>query len=215
MTQDADISDFTYIDQNLPPEMETYIRNKIVHLPRGYFDRWFDELGHYEPIHDEALAWSGLLPGLTIKEWQRDFPGQDFTIIRRIDRGFPARYEEFLLEHRFDVDLLNRLGADEYELDRLTQELTDCQWCPIADFLPLENDKFGYTDRQIDGHNLPAHQCLFGYYDKATWKVQNGVTSHSRSPLARTCEPTKSSYGANVPPMCCRTSGAKRFGSSS
>ena len=57
-------------------------------------------------------------------------------------------------------------------MDRLTQELTDCQWWPIADFLPLENDKFGYTDRQIDGHNLPAHQCLFGYYDKATWKVE-------------------------------------------
>ena len=131
MTQYADISDFTYFDQNLPPEMETYIRNKIVRLPRGYFDRWFDELGHYEPIRDEALAWSGLLPGLSIKEWQRDFPGQDFPIIRRIDSGFPARYEEFLLEHRFDVDLLNRLEADEYELDRLPARL-----CPRSTSLP-------------------------------------------------------------------------------
>ena len=60
MTKDADISDFTHFDQNLPPEMETSIRQKIVRLPRGYYDRWAKEFGNYERIRDEALAWSGM-----------------------------------------------------------------------------------------------------------------------------------------------------------
>ena len=128
---DADISDFTHFDQKLPPEMESYIRLKIVRPPVGYFDRWEKELEPYDPIRDEALAWSGLLPGLSAKEWLLYFPDQPFPIKRRVDCGFPARYEEFLLQHRFDVDLLNRLGADqgfdEHPLQRLQQELDDSQ----------------------------------------------------------------------------------------
>ena len=57
--------------------------------------------------------------------------------------AFPARYEEFRREHRFDVNLLERLGADdlggaEDELHRLNQELKDMQWWPTADIPPLE-----------------------------------------------------------------------------
>ena len=49
VTPDAtEISDFTHFDQNLPPEMEAYVRQKVVRLPRGYYDRWADKLGPYE-----------------------------------------------------------------------------------------------------------------------------------------------------------------------
>ena len=54
----------------------------------------------------------------------------------------------------------------------MQQELDDSQWWPIPDFIPLETDKFGTKDKQIDGHNLPAHQCLSGYYDRAVWKTK-------------------------------------------
>ena len=104
------------------------------------------------------------MPGLSAKEWLLNFPNQPFPIVRRVDRGFPARYEEFLQKHRFDIDLLNRLGAgqgfDEHLLQRIYQELNDSQWWPIADFLPFETDKFGRKDKLIDGHNChPIVAC--------------------------------------------------------
>ena len=140
-------------------------------------------LGPYDPLRDECLAWSVLLPGLSVKEWLLDFPGTPFPTYQRVDRGFPARYEEFLQQHRFDVDLLYRIGEgqgfDDRLLLKMQEELKQSQWWPIADFAPLENDKFGTTDRQVDGHNLPAHQCLFGYYDKAVWRI--GTHGEQRS----------------------------------
>ena len=168
----TEISDFIHLDQNLLPEMEAYVRQKAVRLPRGYYDQWADKFGPYEPIRDESLAWSGMLPGLSIREWKEDFPGQPFPIVQRVDHGFPARYEEFLQQHRFDVELLRELGLDELEMERLSQELDDAQWWPIADCLLLEDDKFGAKDQQIGGHTLPAHGCLFGYFDRATWKKE-------------------------------------------
>ena len=173
---DDNLDDFTYFYQKLPPEVEFYICIKTFHKPVGYFDRWETDLGLYDPLRDECLAWSGLLPGLSAREWLIDFPGIQVPIVQRVDRGFPARYEEFLKPFRFDVELLQRIGRDQGYDDRLLrkmqEELKQAQWWSIADFTPLEDDKFGTKDKQIDGHNLPAHQCLFGYYDQAVWKIE-------------------------------------------
>ena len=132
-------SDFSQFDQILPPEVTAYVKQKIIRIPHGYVDRWESELGPYNPLRDEALMCSGLYPGLSVKEWHADFLDQPFPIVRRVDRGFPTRYEEFRRDHRFDVNLLERLGADdlggaEDELYRLDQDLKDMQWWPIADF---------------------------------------------------------------------------------
>ena len=168
----TEVSDFTRFDQNLPPEVEAYVRQKAVRLPCGYDDRWADKFGPYEPIREESLAWSGMLPGLSMKEWKEDFPGQPFPIVQRFDRGFPARYEEFLTLHHFDINLCRKLGLDEFEMNRLSMKLENSQWWPIADCLLLENDKFGEKDKQIGGHTLPAYGCLFGFNAAATWKEE-------------------------------------------
>ena len=60
-------SDFSQIDQILPPEVAAYVKKKIVRLPTGYFDRWEPELGPYDPLKDEPIMWSGLYPGLSAR----------------------------------------------------------------------------------------------------------------------------------------------------
>ena len=42
----------------------------------------------------------------------------------------------------------------------------------LADFIPLETDKFGRKYKLIDGHNLPSHRCLFGHADEAVWEEE-------------------------------------------
>ena len=102
--------------------------------------------------------------------------GNTISDVQRVDRGFPARYEEFLQKFRFDVEWLQWIGRNQGYDDRLLQkmqeELKQAQWWSIADFTPLENDKFGTMNKQIDGQNLPAHQCLFGFYDQAVWQIE-------------------------------------------
>ena len=39
----------------------------------------------------------------------------------------------------------------------------------MADCITLEDDKFGTKDKQIGGHSVPAHGCLFGFNTQATW----------------------------------------------
>ena len=86
-------SDFSQFDQILPPEVTAYVKQKILRIPYGYVDRWEPDLGQYDPLRDEIIMCSGLYPGLSAKERHADFPNQPFPIIRRVDRGFPARYE--------------------------------------------------------------------------------------------------------------------------
>ena len=122
-------SDFTRYKSTLPPEAESYLRQKAIPLPDDYYDRWKPIIGDYDPIRDEALAWTGVLPFRTIQEGIAVHPGgEPFPIIPRIDRGFPAMYEEQLETYQLDDGLFRALGLDEQGIEGLLYKLQDAQW---------------------------------------------------------------------------------------
>ena len=86
--------DFTTYDANLPPEYQAYEKQYTIPVPDDYVDEWHAEFGEYDPIRDECLVSYGVMPGLSVVEWQQKNPGKPFPIQQGIDRGFPARYRE-------------------------------------------------------------------------------------------------------------------------
>ena len=120
-------SDFTRYDAVLLPEGEAYIKQHLTPVPDDYVDEWHAELGKYDPIRDEALAYMGILPGLTFDDWIRDHPTEPFPIIMRIDRGFPARYMPELQKANLDHDLFPRLGLDRTWIRELEDTLQYAQ----------------------------------------------------------------------------------------